>query len=639
MPKCGSLVCGIVATTLLAAIEPSFSFMIQTTRKHIKRPISNKLKSADQFLTSRCPSQRQLSVIRSTEFDEVDVIVIGSGIGGLSAAALSAKYGMETICVEAHDTPGGVAHSFDRYSKASKDIPFRFDSGPSLISGLSSKGTNPLRQVLDAIGTADSIEWVTYDGWIVHDYADGKSFRVTTGNTDAFAKALGQKAGEGARTDFEHFRDKILEKRGLAEASAYIPPFALRGGLGSVASLSRYMLKLLSIGTKGAMLTGPFSEVMDKYNVKDPFVRKWFDYLSFALSGLDASQTQAAAVAYMMMDLHKEGAVLDYPKGGMESLIQALVQGLENHGGSLLLNSRVEKILLDDVGHGPACYGVMLDDGKVIKARKGVISNAPVWNLAKILKDSADDQVPDSVRRAVDELQAESDNMQMTDSFMHLHLGIPKDGLPDDLECHHSVLDFSQDVTAEQNMVIISIPTVFDPSLAPEGYHIVHAYSAACDSFNPWEKYLDGGKETGKVGTSPNSIQSTTYRKNGEYEALKEVKSEILWKAVEKVIPDVRKRAKKKGSVVLVGTPLTHRRYNQRYRGTYGPAPGPGESVWKLRGATTNIKKLLACGDTCFPGIGLPGVAASGTIAANTLTTIKAQADLMKDLRSNGSLQ
>jgi hypothetical protein len=48
---------------------------------------------------------------------------------------------------------------------------------------------------------------------------------------------------------------------------------------------------------------------------------------------------------------------------------------------------------------------------------------------------------------------------------------------------------------------------------------------------------------------------------------------------------------------------------------------------------------LLACGDTVFPGIGLPGVASSGTIAANTLVSIKTQTKLMKELKKSGALQ
>jgi phytoene dehydrogenase-like protein len=144
-------------------------------------------------------------------------------------------------------------------------------------------------------------------------------------------------------------------------------------------------------------------------------------------------------------------------------------------------------------------------------------------------------------------------------------------------------------------MSIISIPTVFDPSLAPEGYHIIHAYTAASDSFDDWIPYQ---QETGKVGGSPHAGESQSYNRKEGYKELKLQKAEALWKAVECVIPDIRERAKRKGSVVLIGSPLTHRRYNQRFRGTYGPGVNPGKDVWELVGATTYIKGLYACGDT-----------------------------------------
>lgn len=571
--------------------------------------------------------------------EEVDVVVIGSGFGGLSCAALSATYGLDTICLEAHDTAGGVAHSFSRFSKASKSVPFRFDSGPSLISGLSSKSTNPLRQVLDAIGTADEIDWYTYDGWSVYDYADNKSFKLTTGDKGEWENAIEDKAGKEARIEFEKFRDQMLKDGGLTEVSGYIPPFALRGDASAARSLAGYLLKFLTIGTKGLLLTGPFTLTMEKYSLTNPFLVKWFDYLAFALSGLDAAHTQAAPVSYTMGDLHRKDRILDYPMGGMDSLIEALIKGLTNNGGELRLNSRVEKLILEEKNGEAHCSGVVLSDGKIIKTKKGVVSNAPLWNMARILKDSNNAEVGSVVDKAVIEVQKQADSMEMTGSFMHLHLGIPKEGLPDDLEMHHSILNFDLDVTAEQNLVIISIPTVADPSLAPEGYHIVHAYTAASEDFKDWEGFLEDGKDSGKVGSSPNSRTSQTYNSKDGYEALKNEKAEALWKAVETVIPDVRERAKDDKAISIVGTPLTHRRYNQRFRGTYGPAPAEGKDVWDLTGATTPIKSLLACGDTCFPGIGLPGVAASGTIAANTLVEVKKQLDLMRKLKKSGALQ
>ena len=115
-------------------------------------------------------------------------------------------------------------------------------------------------------------------------------------------------------------------------------------------------------------------------------------------------------------------------------------------------------------------------------------------------------------------------------------------------------------------MVIISIPTVFDPSLAPEGYHVVHAYTAASDSFDDWLPFLDDKKESGKVGSNPNLSTASKYSQSDEYKELKEKKAEALWRAVEQVIPDVHERAKRRGNVVLIGMPLTHCRYNHRFR-------------------------------------------------------------------------
>jgi NAD(P)-binding Rossmann-like domain len=242
------------------------------------------------------PSDAPLSTTKPQQDEQFDVIVIGAGVGGLSCAAMcAAAYGYKTLVVEAHDqVAGGCAHSFKRYSSASKQA-FIFDSGPSLISGLSSPSTNPLRQVLEAIKMEDAIEWVKYDGWMVHDKSRvGVAFKVTTGSGNEFEEAIEAFAGKDARNAFESFNKEILKPNGIAQASALIPPMALRGDWTSVWSLMPYWLKLLTIGPSGTQLTGPFSALLDKNGCKDPFVRQWYDYLAFALSGLDAAHTQAA---------------------------------------------------------------------------------------------------------------------------------------------------------------------------------------------------------------------------------------------------------------------------------------------------------------------------------------------------------
>lgn len=70
-------------------------------------------------------------------------MVIGSGIAGLCCAGLLARYGEDVVVLESHDLPGGAAHSFEIKG-------YKFDSGPSLFSGLQSRGlqANPLAQVI-----------------------------------------------------------------------------------------------------------------------------------------------------------------------------------------------------------------------------------------------------------------------------------------------------------------------------------------------------------------------------------------------------------------------------------------------------------------------------------------------------------
>lgn len=75
---------------------------------------------------------------------ETDVVVIGSGVGGLSAAAMLSRHGDSVTVLESHYHPGGVAHAFDIDG-------YKFDAGPSLWAGMSESGTNPLRQILDVL--------------------------------------------------------------------------------------------------------------------------------------------------------------------------------------------------------------------------------------------------------------------------------------------------------------------------------------------------------------------------------------------------------------------------------------------------------------------------------------------------------
>ncbi len=497
---------------------------------------------------------------------QTDVIVIGSGIGGLSCAALLAHYGFDVIVCESHSIPGGAAHSFERQG-------FKFDSGPSLHSGLSYRpSTNPLAQVLDAIG--EEVPCVTYDTWGCC-LPEGK-FDTSVG-ADQFCDVLQRLRGESAVAEWRKLQ-KVMAP--LAEAAIALPPPAVRFDLGAIMTIGQFLPSIAKHIFNFGKSNGAFSQIMEEV-VTDPFIRNWLDLLCFLLSGLPANGTIAAEVAFMFAEWYKPGVVLDYPIGGSGAIVDALVRGLQRHGGKLMLNAHVQEVVVK----GGRAVGVLLRNGEEIRAKKAVISNASVWDTLKLLPE---DTVPKSWR---EERQATPE----CNSFMHLHLGIDATDIKPDLACHHIVVNNWDKIDAPQNVVLVSIPSLIDSTVAPPGKHVIHVYTPGNEPYQLWQ-----GMD----------------RRSQEYEEQKQQRAEVMWQALEQIIPDVRSRCE----VTLVGTPLTHERFLRRHRGSYGPAIRAGEGLFP--GLNTPLPGLLCCGDSTFPGIGLPAVAVSGMIAANTLAPL-----------------
>ena len=81
--------------------------------------------------------------------------------------------------------------------------------------------------------------------------------------------------------------------------------------------------------------------------VTDPWLRRFIDLECFVLSGMPAKDTITAEMAFMFMERNKADSTIDYPMGGSEAIIGALVRGIEKRGGRLLLRSHVEQILVE----------------------------------------------------------------------------------------------------------------------------------------------------------------------------------------------------------------------------------------------------------------------------------------------------
>jgi phytoene dehydrogenase-like protein len=253
------------------------------------------------------PNTLDATDISDDKPDIVDVAIIGAGLGGLCAGAiLNTLYGKKVGIYESHYLPGGCAHAFNR--TASNGEVFTFDSGPTILLGCSAPPFNPLRQVLDAVG--QEVEWIRYDGWGMIERPgriDEKKWRFELGPDVFQAGPLAEFGGEKALQEFTELREKTAP---LVRAAADIPAMAMRPGRSALVPLLRYLPALLELIKQGEELTrGTFAPFMDGplYTVTDQWLRSWLDALSFSLSGLPASRTSAAAMAYVLFDMHRPG--------------------------------------------------------------------------------------------------------------------------------------------------------------------------------------------------------------------------------------------------------------------------------------------------------------------------------------------
>ncbi|MBD1911175.1 MULTISPECIES: NAD(P)/FAD-dependent oxidoreductase [unclassified Leptolyngbya] len=502
---------------------------------------------------------------------DFDAIIVGSGIGGLVAGAMLARYGWRSLVCEAHTQPGGAAHGFSRQG-------FRFDTGPSFYCGLSDPTSlNPLRMVLDAL--EETVEAIAYDPLGHYHFPEGV-FPVWCRSED-YQQAIAAVTPTGAK-EYAAFEQRMLQ---LYEALKGIPTLALRPDWQAIpVLLSRYPLALLKLLPHLLMIQGSVGDVLDQ-TVHNPWVRRLVDLECFLLSGLKAEGTVAPEVSFMLGE--RSRSVVDYPVGGSEAIVQALVRGLEKWGGQLRLKTPVRQIRVES---GRA-IGVELADGEVVTAPV-VISNASVWDTFTHLLKPED--VPAAYRQQALQTPA-------VDSFMHLHLGFRASGLKG-LTGHHVVVhDTQQDITVPGNTCMISIPSVWDAALAPEGHHVLHAYTL--EPFEGWSRDAD-------------------------YDRRKQERAASLYRAVERVIPDVRDRI----TLELIGTPLTHAHYLRRHHGTYGAAIAAHQGQFPP--PQTPISGLYRVGDSTIPGIGIPAVAASGILCANALVSPQKTANLLRQVLS-----
>lgn len=371
-------------------------------------------------------------------FDEkYDVVVIGSGIGGLSCAAFLAKNGMGVKVFERHSIPGGYCTSFVRKR-------FKFSAAVLCLNGCGSGGE--IAAIFSELGLSDQIEFRKVEPYCRLLFP-GKSFIIPS-NFDEWESMLVK--------SFPDERDGIgrfLRTIQILAADTKTKP-------SSSPMVAKYQDKTLE-------------EMMNEY-ITAPRLKAAISGIFFG--GLPPSRYSAVSWCAIMNTRIADGAYV--PVGGAQAIADTLVSGLERYGGHLALNTGVRKILVED---GKA-VGVVTSDGVRIKARF-VVSNVAARQTFGGLVSRREIHVvaPDFIGKII--------GMEIGLSSMTVYLGVDLDlkslGVNNFMTLVHESFDLEKEWEAvnQGNLAdaffSVSIPTLLDPSLAPHGKHILHIFTFA----------------------------------------------------------------------------------------------------------------------------------------------------------------
>ncbi|MBD2092813.1 C-3',4' desaturase CrtD [Microcoleus sp. FACHB-1515] len=479
------------------------------------------------------------------------VIVVGAGIGGLTAAALLAHRGYRVQVFDQAIVPGGCASTFQRRG-------FTFDVGATQVAGLEPGGIH--HRIFSELEI--DLPPATFCDPACAVYLPGETEPIAVWRDPDRWKAERERQFPGSEPFWQLMNDLFRYSFAFQARDPVLPPRSAWDVMQAVKALR-----------PDTLLTVPHTfstvgQVLRWYGLgNDRRLRTFLDLQLKLYSQVDAEET-ALLYAATALGVSQAPLGLYHLQGSMQVLSDRLVESIERDGGSVKMRHAIEQIHLEN-GQAKAV---------TIRSPKGetwtetadhIVANVTVQNLVTLLGDRA----PAGYRQRVDKLPDASG------AFV-IYLGVRQDAIPADCPPHLQFLYDYDGAIGENNSLFVSVSHPGD-GRAPAGHATVIASS-----------FTD----------------ATMWQQTPDYEALKQQYTETAIARLSSffhLTPDtiVHQEA---------GTPRTFARYTARDRGIVG---GIGQRVSTFGpfgfATRTPVSKLWLVGDSTHPGEGTAGVSYS----------------------------
>ena len=487
------------------------------------------------------------------------VVVIGAGVGGLTAAALLARSGLDVTVLESHIYPGGCAGTF--YHKR-----FRFDAGATLAGGFYAGG--PLDLVAQAVGITRWPAHPSDPAMVVH-LPDGTSVTRWSGE----GRWAERRAAFGSEAvAFWRWQERTADALwGLALSNPPWPPQTLGDGTNLVGKGLAWLGDDLRAHLNPGLALDALRPVAAQLRGVSKRMRLFVD-AQLLIAAQTTSSHANALYGAAALDLPRRGVV--HLVGGMGAIGETLAEAVWQNGGQVLYRQEAHR----SVWERGRPVAVETKRGKSFPTDT-VVANLPPWNIARLLGDGAPRRLKSLPPRPRDGWGA----------FM-VYAGLDGSAIPADFPVHHQVV--VQEPLAEGNTVFLSLSPDWDGGRAPTGQRALTISTHT--RLEPWWDLYEHDRST--------------------YQARKDAYTERMLAAAQVALPHVRDAA----TLILPGTPVTFQRFTRRAWGwvggfpqtnlfrTWGPRLAPG--LWMV-------------GDSIFPGQSTAAVALGGLRVARALLT------------------